>query len=450
MGLGRDIAYGAAAVASSPVWGAYLLRTGKWRTDWGGRFGRCDPRAKVAGGKRVLLHAVSVGEVNATRALVAALTEADASLDLVVATTTNTGYARATALYGEHPRVAGVVRFPFDFSRAVGRMLDAVRPDAVALVELEVWPNLIEACARRGVPVGVVNGRLSENSFRGYRRFRAILCPTFAKLAAVGAQTMAYADRFEAMGVPADRVCVLDTMKWDTAGVQDASTVDGADELAAAMGIDRERPLVVAGSTGPGEEAMLIEACPAEAQLMLVPRKPERFDEVAALAPMVRRSAGPALGRGDATSRTSPRRAGPETTDAQAPRLFLLDTMGELRKAYALADVVVVGRSFNGMGGSDPIEPIGLGKPVVIGPDVMNFADVVTAFEQRGGIVRTQAVGDALRELLGDEAKRGALGAAGLEVIRSRQGATQRYAAMVMGMLERPGQAASNAEQAAR
>ena len=141
-----------------------------------------------------------------------------------------------------------------------------------------------------GVPVCVVNGRLSERSFRGYRRVRPLIAPAFAKLAAVGAQTMAYADRFIAMGTPGDRVKVLDTMKWDTARVEDAGGVAGADTLAKELGIDRDRPLIVAGSTGPGEERRLLDARPEGAQLLLVPRKPERFDEVAALAPMRRRT----------------------------------------------------------------------------------------------------------------------------------------------------------------
>ena len=415
MGVGRDIAYAVGAAALSPVWGSYLLKTGKWRTDWPGRFGRAEVPAKEWGTRRLLIHAVSVGEVNATRTLVDQLAEADGSLELVIATTTNTGFARADALYGGHPRVAAVVRFPLDFTRAVRGLLDAAAPDAVALVELEVWPNFVEACCRRGVPVCVVNGRLSERSFRGYRRVRPLIAPAFAKLAAVGAQTMAYADRFIAMGTPADRVKVLDTMKWDTARVEDAGGVAGAHALAEEMGIDRDRPLIVAGSTGPGEERLLLDARPERAQLLLVPRKPERFDEVAALAPMRRRTCG------DAKS---------SSTD-----VFLLDTMGELRKAYALADVAVVGRSFNHMGGSDPIEPIALGKPTVIGPDVSNFADVVRAFEQEGGIVKTDEPGPAIRELLNDADRRRELAERGRGVIAKHQGSTQRHVEMLIQVL---------------
>jgi 3-deoxy-D-manno-octulosonic-acid transferase len=425
MGKALDIAYALGAVVSSPVWGYSLLRTGKWRTDWRGRFGvgvgevmerrggSAKPQAAGRGGKTLLIHAVSVGEVSLVRNLVGYFEENEPGVRVVICTTTNTGFTRATALYGERH---WVVRFPFDFSGAVGRFLDAVRPDAVALTELEVWPNFMQACGKRGIPVAVINGRLSERSFKGYRRFRRLLCGMFASLSAVGAQTEAYAGRFIEMGVRAERVRVLDTMKWDAAKIVDH--VDGAGELAKEMGIDRGRPLIVAGSTGVGEEKMLIESCPGDVQLMLVPRKPERFEAVAGLSSQMVR-------------RTKPGEA------ASGGRLFLLDTMGELAKAYALADVVIVGRSFNGWGGSDPIEPVALGKATVIGPDYHNFADAVSALEAGtgGGLIVTDRPGEVVAGLLGDPGRRVELAKRGREVILSRQGATRRHADMLMGLL---------------
>ncbi|MEX2387681.1 MAG: glycosyltransferase N-terminal domain-containing protein, partial [Phycisphaeraceae bacterium] len=376
MGLPHDIAYAAAALASAPVWGYRLWRTGKWRTDWTGRFGHGEPVTRNGQRRRLLIHAVSVGEVNAIRNLVDLLARDHADrVELVISTTTDTGHARACQLFADKHTV---VRYPLDFTFAVRRFLDRVQPDAVALVELEIWPNFAAACQRRSIPLVVVNGRLSERSFARYRLLRPLVRAMFASLAAAAVQTPAYAERFVAMGAGPDAVHVLDTMKWDTARVAD--DVPGSDALAADMHIDRTRPLVVAGSTGPGEERLLIDAvrahCPADTQLLLVPRKPERFNEVAALDPNIIR-------------RTEPRTPNPES------RIFLLDTMGELRKAYALATVVVVGRSFAGLGGSDPIEPIALGKPTLIGPDHHNFADVVDVFEQAGGIVVTAEPGPA-------------------------------------------------------
>lgn len=408
--LVHDLIYAAAAVAASPVWAPRMLRTGKWRTDWPSRFGRGETLPRT--GRTLLIHAVSVGEVNAIRALVDHLAQRAPDLRIVIATTTDTGLARATQLYAERH---AVVRYPLDFTGSVRRFLDRVQPDVVALTELEVWPNFVAHCARRSVPVCVINGRLSAHSFKGYRKIRPLLRSTFARLSAAAVQSEAYAERFRALGVPPERVRVLDTMKWDTAHVAD--TVDGADELAADMGIDRGRPLVVAGSTGPGEERLLIDACPPEAQLLLVPRKPERFDEVAQLVPgIVRRTAK----RGD------------------GGRIFLLDTMGELRKAYALASVVVVGRSFVKLGGSDPIEPIALGKPVIIGPHHANFADVVEAFRQRDGIVVIDQPGEAIAALLADADRAARLANAGREVILSRQGATRRHADLLLEFLPAP------------
>jgi 3-deoxy-D-manno-octulosonic-acid transferase len=450
MGFGRDILYATAAVASSPVWVSSMLRTGKWRTDWLGRFGQVNgnlvnarnprplPGHPAAGQNTptVLIHGVSVGEVNAIRQLVATLKKQHPTWRLVIATTTDTGYRRARELFAaEH----SVVRYPFDFSFAVKRFLDAVQPDVVALVELEVWPNFVSECAARGIGVCVINGRLSARSFNRYRWIRAAVRSTFGKLAAVGAQTEADAERFKAIGTCADRVQVLDTMKWDAATLAD--DVDGADELAAALGIDRTRPVVVAGSTGPDEERLLIEACPAEAQLVLVPRKPERFEAVARLDPkIVRRTQTIPSAPAAESHRDTP--LGDHGTSTQndsvasKPRLFLVDTMGELGKAYALADIAIVGRSFNGLGGSDPIEPIALGKATVIGPDHANFAGVVSALEAGDGLIVTRDVGDTIAHLLQNRDRAQALAANGRAVIRNRQGATRRYATMIESVLE--------------
>lgn len=407
MGLGYDLVYGAAGLLSSPMWGTKMLRTGKWRTDWRARRGHC--RVPRDDRPTVLIHGVSVGEVNLVRDLVHDL-QARETVRVVVSTTTDTGTARAKALY--EPDVP-VVRFPLDFTRCVRRFLDEVRPSVAALVELEVWPNFIGECRRRNVPVCVINGRLSAKSFANYHRGRALVRPTFARLAAAAMQTPAYAQRIRQLGIDADRVHVLDSMKWDTAKIEDA--VQGAQELGEALGLDRSRPLIVAGSTGRGEERVLIDTRPAEAQLLLVPRHPERFNEVAALAP-------------DIVRRTHDK---PRAAD-----VYLLDTMGELRKAHALADVVFVGRSINGWGGSDPLEPIGLGKPTVIGPDYGNFQDMVDTLKAAGGI---EVSGEPMRcaaRLLEDREAAKRLADNGRGVIRSRQGATQRHAELLMQLLE--------------
>ena len=426
MAMTLDIAYAIGAVLSCPVWALRLLRTGKWRTDWAARFGRGDFTAEPAPDRKALLiHAVSVGEVNAVRLLVEQLAQRAPRVRLIVSATTDTGMARAKELF--EPQ-CNVVRYPFDFSVSVDRFLDRVCPNAVALVENEVWPNFTGRCTRRGIHVCVINGRIAERSYRRYRLVRPIAAAMYRRLDAVAAQTPAYARRFEALGAPADRVSVLDTMKWDTAQVTDA--VEDADELGTQMGIDRDRPIVVLGSTGEGEERMLLDALkstlPPQAQIIVVPRKPERFNEVAQIDPAIVRR-----------TQCTPGARCP----APGARLFLLDTMGELAKAYRLADVVIIGRSFNGWGGSDPIEPIALGKATIIGPDHHNFADAVDALRQGGGIVECDTpagAAEAVSNLLANGAAASQLAEAGRKVILSRQGATARHADLLLRLLGEP------------
>jgi len=409
MGRGLDLIYGGAALVTSPLWLTTMAARGKLRTEWAARLGRCEPwpRQQRDGRRtpRVLVHAVSVGEVNAIRDLVADLAR---DHEVVVSVTTDTGIARARSVFAPPVRV---VRYPFDFSGAVASVLDAVQPDVVALAELELWPNFTQACERRGIPICIVNGRLSERSFRRSLKVRPLLLPMFRRVAAVGAQTDAYAERFRAMGVEHDRVRVVGTMKWDTARI--AETVDGADALAAALGIDRSRPLVVAGSTEPCEHALLRDAVPAGVQLLCAPRKPEWFDDAARDLPgCARRSTG--------------------TCGSSAGR-FLLDTIGELRMAYALADVVVVGRSFGELHGSDMIEPVALGKATVIGPRWGDFAEPAEALMAVGALVQVDAgmLPGTLSGLLNDPAHRARMADAGRAVIRARQGATARNATLV-------------------
>ncbi len=488
--LRYDALYLTATALAAPVLAARLLVTGKWRTDWRGRFGHvgtldalarpvADPlrgggeeglpgtqpaggaagprgsagalgspvRRAVPGGggstarrlPTVLVHGVSVGEVAATRRLVERLC---GEARVVVSSTTGTGVARARSLYGaRHP----VVRYPFDLSWMVRRFLDAVRPDVVALAELEVWPNFVTECARRGIPVCVVNGRLSASSHRRYRRARGWVGPIFRRLAAVGAQNETYARRFVDLGVPPDRVRVTDTMKWDTSGRPPPAKA--AEALSAALGLDPTRPLVVAGSTGPGEEEELIAARPPAAQLLLVPRRPERFDAVAALHPAMRRRGGVGGGGGEGTTApanpsTPSRAVAPSRAAAlsardrpSAPDLFLLDTMGELELAYTLADVAIVGRSFAPMGGSDPIPPVAAGCATIIGPHHENFTDVVSALRAGGGITVTSRPMAAAARLLKDEDARLRMARRGQRVIERHQGASARTAELVLGLL---------------
>ena len=412
MGLVTNAVYLGVAGVTAPWWAR------KARGGWAERFGRVEPVGDGDGLPRVMLHTVSVGETNAVRALVPLLVP---EARVIVTATTDTGLARATELYGE---TCDVRRYPLDATFAVRRFLDAVRPDVVGLAELELWPNFVAACGDRGVPVAVINGRISERSFGGYKKLRPLLKGAFGSLAAVGAQDRAYAERFVAMGVAADRVEVTGSLKWDSAPDPHPGGVSPkAGELADGLGIDRSRPVLVAGSTGPGEEALLHGACPAGVQLVCAPRRPERFDEAAAALSAggpgcVRRSAGVA-GGGDR---------------------FLLDTLGELGAAYELADVVVVGRSFGPVDGpvqgSDPMEPAALGKPVVTGPAHANFATVVGVLEAAGAcrVVEAGELGGAIEDLFGDGAAREEMARAARACVAEHRGASARQAAMLLGL----------------
>ena len=406
-----DAVYLAVALITSPVWLVRMIRTGKIKTDWRGRLGHT-ARIAGAGSGRILVHTVSVGEVNAVELLLSRLAESIGTHQIIVSTTTDTGFARATSLYG---RRFHVVRYPFDLSVCVERFLDAVRPDVVACFELELWPNFVRSCSRRGIGVCVINGRLSERSFRRYRLIRPLIRGLFGQVAFVAVQNEPYAARFRQLGVSPAQVHVTGTMKWDAAQITD--DVEGSDELAAALGIDRARPLVVAGSTAPGEHELLVQAVGDDVQLLCAPRKPEWFDQAAAAMPgCARRS------RGDHGSLTG---------------RFLLDTIGELQQAYALADVVVVGRSFGALYGSNVTEPVALGKATIVGPAVGDFQDTVDALVAGEAIVQTtrQDLAKTVRDLLDDPQRRRALAENGRAVIRSHQGATDRNVKRLVSLL---------------
>ncbi len=446
-----DVAYCVAAIFTSPLWLWWLFGTGQQRTDWRARFGfgaqlppvRTKPAIHTSADNtrksshtnvqrgRILVHAVSMGEVNAARLLVERLSK---HCEVVLSATTDTGFARALAVA---PAGVSVVRYPLDINMAVERFLNRVQPDLVALVELEAWPNFIRACSSRNIPIAVVNGRISDRGFKRYKLARWFLKPLFKRFLFVSAQTQLYADRFVFMGVPTERVHVGGTMKWDSAPVAPALAVNTAtgapsaidqatqaaqqraledaqqlaNDLARELGIDRARPLVVAGSTAEGEEALLHACVPEGVQLLCAPRKPARFNDAAIDLPgCVRRTHRP-IGSGD----------GQRGSDR-----FLLDTMGELKKAYALATVVVVGRSFGDLHGSDMMEPVALGKATIIGPRYGDFADTAQKLLDAGGMVcvTREALPRVLQELIADAAARERMIDAAMGVIRREQGAT--------------------------
>lgn len=410
----------AAGAITAPLWAR------KQRGGWPERFGKVGELRAPSGKPRIMLHAVSVGEAAALRSIVPLLAE---HADVIVSTTTDTGLARATALYAE---TCDVVRYPLDFSWSVRRFLDRVKPDAVGLVELELWPQFLAACTKRGIPACVINGRLSPNSFRNYDRSKWLVGGMFRRLSAAGAQDEAYAQRFRAMGAP--NVQVTGSVKWDNAQPASEDDRNLAADIRDSLGIDPERPLIVGASTGPSEEAMLVRAHAAlraqgvRAQLLCAPRKPERFSEASAQMPGARARSAPASG-GDGG-------------------LFLLDSLGELRAAFTLADVVVMGRTFCNLlggpdlGGSDPTEPAAMGAPVILGPETGNFRSIVEALQAGGAVLRAQDEGslvERITEILTNEARRSEIAAEAARCVRAQQGASRRSAGLLLGLVEAGG-----------
>ncbi len=430
-----NVIYAFAAALYLPVLLYQMVVQRKNRRGWRQRFGHV-PRFD-ADRPRIWIHSVSLGEVNATRQLVAALRERAPGHQIVISTTTDTGYARACALFGP----AIVFRYPLDFSWVIHRALTRIRPALIVLVELEVWYNLVTLASGRGIPVAVVNGRLTERSCRRLRLLGSVGRSMFARIAWVGAQETQIAERFRQVGVPPERIEVTGSVKWDTAQITDR--IEGADALAAAMGIDRGRPLWVCGSTGPGEESLLLQAwqrartgCP-DLALAIVPRKPERFDQVAGL---IRNAGYDCVRRSERRDETSAS-AQPDE-HATACSVLLGDTMGELRKFYSLASVVFVGRSLVPMGGSDPMEAAALAKAVVVGPHTDNFAMPVACLRDANAIRivhNANELGDEVTQICRHPELARRMGHAARDVVRLHQGATDRTADRLIELAPSPG-----------
>jgi 3-deoxy-D-manno-octulosonic-acid transferase len=426
-----DIAYGLGVGLSSPFWLAKPSSRRKVLRAFSQRMGHVPARdlSKPA----VMIHAVSLGEINATPSLINVLRDSKPGIEFIVSVTTETGYARGQALYGSAKDVT-LVRYPLDFTAAIDRLLNALRPTIVVLLELEVWPNFIRRCAQRKVPVILINGRITPGSFRKYRLAQPLVGSMFARLQHVAAQDQEYARRFIELGVPSTRVSVTGTMKFDTAEI--TNEIAGENELATAVGLSRgKQPIWVCGSTGPGEEAILLPVYRrllkrfADLRLVIVPRKPERFDDVANLI---------ASSNFGLIRRSQPAAPPP----AEPPPIILGDTMGELRKFYSLASAVFVGRSLVDLGhrqhGSDMIEPAALAKPVVVGPFTANFADAMNRFRLADAMKVAQnaeEVETAITNLLSDPAAAKQLGQRAREVVKAQQGATQRHAAIILDTL---------------
>ncbi len=405
--LYRAALRGGLAVAAPVLW-ARDRATGKARPPLGHRFGRELPSVEPGG---LWIQAVSVGEVEIARRLIRELDAAAPELPVFLTATTATGLALARRAEGG--RVA-VHPCPLDLGRPIRRVLDAVRPAVLVLVETEIWPEMLHQAATRGIPAAIANARLSEDSFRRYRRARSLLRPLLEPLRAVLARSEADARRFAALDVPEERIAVTGNIKYDL--MPDPEPLPWASLLERwAAG----RPVFVAGSTMEGEEEAVLDALsrvPDELRPfpLMAPRHPERFDEVARLL----------ADRGLAVARRSALDGAPSRPD-----VFLLDTIGELSRAYRGAAAAFIGGSLVPTGGHNPLESAVWGTPVLSGPYVHNFREVYREMTAGGGAVIVEdstALAGALHRWLEDPTAARTAGEAGRAVVESNRGATQK------------------------
>jgi 3-deoxy-D-manno-octulosonic-acid transferase len=382
----------------------------------------------VPQGTRVWVHAVSVGEVNAVRPLVDALA-ARPGIRIMLSTVTSTGRRVAADRFGNRVEL---IPFPVDLGWSCRRFLKHFRPDLILLAESELWPNFLAAAAGEGVPVVLVNGRISDRSFGRYRRLSWFFTPLVRMISHACMQSRQDKERLLALGADPKRVNWAGNLKFDCTVEPDPSFEPLRRLIAGLLKPRAESLLWVCGSTKPGEEEILLSIFDRlrhefpGLSLLLAPRHPHRAPEVLELA----RQQGL-----NAERRT---RLVPESVP-NGLQVLVLDTVGELSRLYELADLVFVGGSLVPEGGQNPIEPAFFGKPILVGPDMSNFQEVTRVFREAYGVLQVKDPGELeqrMRDLLRDAHAREWLGRNARKVIRQSQGAVQRTLEIVDRHLE--------------
>ncbi len=419
-----DLVYLLLAIIVSPMVVYRMVRHKRYRAGWANRLGKIS--RKTTKKKCIWIHAVSVGEVNATKTIIKALETGCRDFEIVLSTTTDTGFARASALFADR---LSVFYFPLDFSWAMRRAFRNIQPTICLLMELEVWPNFVKIANSSNVPIVVANGRISDKSYGSYKKIRPLAKHIFKKLTLVLAQTDEYAERFIAIGCPEQNVIVTGSLKYDTAQI--AETIEGAEQITAQLNIENQR-LWVAGGTGNNEEKILLEVYKklkqldefSDLRLAVVPRKPERFDEVAA---QIQLAQLPLI-------RYSQVKAGISPSQIDRNAVILGDTMGDLRKFYSIAGIIFVGRSLVPMGGSDMMEAAALGKCTMFGSHAFNFRQTVDALLAGDGAIMVADADElfqAMHKSLTDSDFAAKIARNGQDVIRKNQGATAKTLRLV-------------------
>ena len=412
-------------------------RQGRWQ-DFGQRLGFWSLRKRAALAalppeNLIWMHAVSVGEVGVARKLITELLKQTPAPAIVLTVTTPTGYRLAEEI--EQARQGRVVALysPLDLPWVARRFIRELRPRRLVLVEAEVWPNIVAQAIDAGIPVTLVNARLSPRSEARYRRFHRLVAPVFQMLTRVCVQEPEDVDRWAALGVERQRITCTGSIKYDPQGSDaDAGQVQRFTALLHSLGL-ADRPLLLAASSHPGEERELAKVFQSLATrhpalgLLIVPRHYERGPsvqaELHALGLPAQLRSQPLAGRTD---------------------VLIIDSTGELKAWQQLATLVVIGKSFLAQGGQNPAEAVMAGKPVVFGPHMENFKPLVSLLLGSGGAVQVAGLNElepVLESLLADPARRDSLALAGRTALMRHQGATQRTAALVPGRPSPPCQA---------
>ena len=414
-----DLAYIAVGCLAAPLAVLRYWRTGKPVACWREKLTGAVPPLPSSPSRPIWIHAVSVGEVLQARPLVDALRRRERGCPIVLSASTATGLEIARQRFAD----CHVIPNPFDLSWAVARTIRRIQPWAIVLIELELWPNLLTIAARAGVPVSIVSGRLSERSARGYARLRPLFSAMLTQLSYVDVQTQEYAERFLALGLPADRVSVSGCLKHDSLPL----TMDPAavESLRRSFCVAEHELVLVAGSTHDPEEAAVLQTYRelrdegVALRLVLVPRHPERFSVVAEAI----------TSGGDLVARRS------RDESLRGEPVGLLDTLGELAACWHLADIAFVGGSLTPRGGQNMFEPAAAGAAVLFGPNVWNFPREVRELLEAGGAVQVHSATElksALRLLIQDADKRRQLAIAAKAAVSQCRGASDVAAARLL------------------
>jgi len=397
------------------------LRSSDYLKRWPERFAFFDPPAETGG---IVVHAVSMGEVNAASSMIRELARRYPEYPLYLTTLTPTGSQRIRELFGE---TAFHVYAPLDLPGAVKRFYDRIQPCLVVIMETEIWPNLYHQASIREIPILIVNARISDTSFGRYQRLKKLIKPTLGSVSQIGAQSARDADRLATLGADRDRLQLTGNLKFDVR--LPPSLVEQGDSIRLAWGTDRL--VLLAGSTHEGDEGPVLEAFKQilptfpNALLVLVPRHPERFGRAAQLA----RAAGLQV-----TTRSE------NISCPRSTQCFVIDAMGELAHYYAACDVAFVGGSLAKTGGHNVLEPAALSKPVIVGPHTFNFEDITRQLIDQQAAIRVQDTSEleeAIRVLFSEPETRDRMGRNGLQLVKSGQGALDRTLDLVEQLITR-------------